>query len=177
MTAPAAARHVFLIGFPAAGKTTVGALVAAALGRGFTDLDEVVKDRAAFPTFTSTLAIAMRGELERTLSDLALDPARDVREMFDTRTTFLNKDLATLYKVTGPTGATFQAATLPTVRGGVLTMAGMATLLANNLRSSPTRRGVFIRERLLCEDVPPPPANVVTDLNSAPVTAASRVSA
>lgn len=38
-------RPVFLIGFPAAGKTTVGRLAAAALGRAFVDLDDEVLTR------------------------------------------------------------------------------------------------------------------------------------
>ncbi|HVK73266.1 MAG TPA: shikimate kinase, partial [Kofleriaceae bacterium] len=40
---------VFLIGFPAAGKTTVGTLAAARLGRAFVDLDDVIADRAGRP--------------------------------------------------------------------------------------------------------------------------------
>jgi len=40
---------VFLIGFPAAGKTTVGTLAAARLGRAFVDLDDVIAARAGRP--------------------------------------------------------------------------------------------------------------------------------
>jgi shikimate kinase len=36
-------RHILLIGLPGAGKTTVGALVAAALGTGFVDLDDMIE--------------------------------------------------------------------------------------------------------------------------------------
>jgi len=39
-------RHVILVGLPGAGKTTVGRLVAAALGAEFVDLDEAI-ERAA----------------------------------------------------------------------------------------------------------------------------------
>ncbi len=45
----AVARHVFLIGFPAAGKTTIGTRVAAELGRGFVDLDDAIAARAGRP--------------------------------------------------------------------------------------------------------------------------------
>lgn len=39
-------RHVILVGLPGAGKTTVGRLVAAALGADFVDLDEAIERRA-----------------------------------------------------------------------------------------------------------------------------------
>ncbi len=39
-------RHVVLVGLPGSGKTTVGRLVAAALGAPFVDLDEAVERRA-----------------------------------------------------------------------------------------------------------------------------------
>jgi shikimate kinase len=39
-------RHVILVGLPGSGKTTVGRLVAAALGARFVDLDEAISRRA-----------------------------------------------------------------------------------------------------------------------------------
>lgn len=42
-------RHVVLVGLPGAGKTTAGRLAAAALGARFTDLDEVIAERAGMP--------------------------------------------------------------------------------------------------------------------------------
>jgi shikimate kinase len=39
-------RHVILVGLPGCGKTTVGRLVAAALGAPFVDLDDAIADRA-----------------------------------------------------------------------------------------------------------------------------------
>jgi shikimate kinase len=39
-------RHVVLVGLPGSGKTTVGRLVAAALGAGFVDVDEAIERRA-----------------------------------------------------------------------------------------------------------------------------------
>lgn len=73
-------RHVFLIGFPAAGKTTVGTLAAAALGRGFVDLDDAVAARAGRPVpelVAADLADFRRREAEA-LAALAADPVPHV---------------------------------------------------------------------------------------------------
>lgn len=43
--------------------------------------------------------------------------------------------------------------------------AGFLALQATSVRSSPTHRGKFIRTRLLCHDVPPPPEGVVASLD------------
>ncbi|MBZ0238028.1 MAG: shikimate kinase AroK, partial [Deltaproteobacteria bacterium] len=56
--------HVFLIGFPAAGKTTVGTQVAAALGRDFVDLDDAVAARAG-GTSVATLVAADEADFRR----------------------------------------------------------------------------------------------------------------
>ena len=43
-------------------------------------------------------------------------------------------------------------------------MAGILTNHALASRTSPTLRGVFVRERILCQDIPPPPPNVDVNL-------------
>ncbi|MCA9673942.1 MAG: shikimate kinase, partial [Myxococcales bacterium] len=48
MPAPVPA-PLFLVGFMATGKTTIGRLVAASLGRRFVDLDDVVAERVGEP--------------------------------------------------------------------------------------------------------------------------------
>jgi hypothetical protein len=61
---------------------------------------------------------------------------------------------------------------------------GEASFLAANAgptETSPTARGIFIREQLLCQHVPPPPPNVDTNLPEAtedkPLTRRQRMSA
>ena len=76
----AAGRHVFLIGFPAAGKTTVGALVAAVLGRPFTDLDDAIAARTGRPAAELVAADeqAFRRHEADALAALAAEPAPHV---------------------------------------------------------------------------------------------------
>lgn len=42
-------------------------------------------------------------------------------------------------------------------RGGLLTQPGLLTLLSHPDQSSPIRRGVFVRDKILCDPVRPPP--------------------
>ncbi|MBT9560065.1 MAG: DUF1588 domain-containing protein [Myxococcales bacterium] len=46
-------------------------------------------------------------------------------------------------------------------RAGLLTQPAILAILANGSQSSPIRRGLFVRDRLLCQPIPPPPADVV----------------
>jgi hypothetical protein len=133
-------------------------------------LDTVTRDPTVYPLMSPTLPGAMRTEVLKMLEDIVFTRDVDVREMFDTRSTFVNDELARLYSLpfsapAGPAGA-FASLTLPTTgpRGGVLTTAGFLTLNAHATETSPTLRGRFIRQYLLCQDIPPPPPNVTTTL-------------
>ena len=53
---------------------------------------------------------------------------------------------------------------LPPERRGLLSRAGILAVYAKTIDTSPTTRGLFVRERLLCEIVPDPPPGVPTDL-------------
>jgi hypothetical protein len=50
--------------------------------------------------------------------------------------------------------------TLPPERVGLLGLAAIQTATSHSDQSSPIRRGLFVRERLLCEALPTPPPNV-----------------
>ena len=56
---------------------------------------------------------------------------------------------------------------------GLLGKAGLLSMNAHTRETSPTRRGKFVRERLLCQDIPAPPPNVVTTLPEPDPTAAT----
>ncbi|MCA9601477.1 MAG: DUF1588 domain-containing protein, partial [Myxococcales bacterium] len=94
--------------------------------------------------------------------------------VFTARHTTVNSELAALYGVDAP-GAT-DASTWVDVelpvdgpRAGLMTTAGILSIASHVDRSSPTRRGQFVRERLLCEFVPPPPMNFSLDIEQGAV--------
>ncbi len=82
-------------------------------------------------------------------------PARTV---VDSNFTFLNERLARHYGIPGVTGAQLRKVTLPkeTVRGGVMTQAGVLKVTANGTTTSPVVRGVWIMERILGFQTAPP---------------------
>lgn len=47
-------------------------------------------------------------------------------------------------------------------RAGILTQPAMMALLAHSNQSAPVQRGLFVREQLLCHELPPPPPDVDT---------------
>ncbi|MFN3199904.1 MAG: DUF1588 domain-containing protein [Bradymonadia bacterium] len=48
-------------------------------------------------------------------------------------------------------------------RAGILSHSTVLAVAANALDTSPTRRGQFVRERLMCQPIPPPPPDVESD--------------
>lgn len=145
------------------------------------------KDQAIYPKYTSQLAKDAEEQTLRTIVDLLVTQKGDYRDLFTTRRTFMNRNLAALYRVPvedesvqGWAPYSFAA---DDPRAGILTLAGFLMLdPTHEGRSSPTIRGKNVRELFLCQKVPPPPPNVnftiVQDTND-PVhkTARKRLSA
>jgi len=144
----------------------------AALVRFFRDfmnigrLDQLDKDLDLFPMVSETLGVSMRREIERLFENVVFEKEGDFRQLFTTRETYVNGDLAPIYGIEGIEGPDFVPVTLPDdgKRGGLLTTPGFLALNAHKTESSPTHRGRFVRISLLCQDVPPPPPGVDTTL-------------
>ncbi len=122
------------------------------------------KERRRFPEFTPELAAAMVEETRRLLQDLVWKDG-NFMDAFRADYGFLNADLSTLYKVPAPQGE-FQLVRFPreTPRAGLLGQASFLASSAGPTETSPTARGIFVREQLLCQHVPPPPPNINTTL-------------
>jgi Protein of unknown function (DUF1592)/Protein of unknown function (DUF1588)/Protein of unknown function (DUF1595)/Protein of unknown function (DUF1585)/Protein of unknown function (DUF1587) len=134
------------------------------------ELATLSKDPEVFPEFDSDLAAAMRQEALELLSHIVWEEEADYRELLTARYAFVNADLAALYGVDPPKGDAFERRDLPAADGrvGILGQAGFLALQAHPGSTSPTRRGRFVIERLLCKEVPPPPPDVMPVLPSDP---------
>jgi hypothetical protein len=122
------------------------------------------KDDGRYPAFTPELAAMMVQETKMLLGHLVWDN-RNFMEALTADYSFLNADLARLYELPEPAGE-FEMVKFPAAlpRAGIL---GQATFLASTtgpVETSPTARGLFVREHLLCQVVPNPPPGVNTNL-------------
>jgi hypothetical protein len=131
-------------------------------------LDGIARDPTVYPSFTSTLPASMRTEVQLLVDDFVFRRDADIRGIFGTRNTFVNEELAALYGVDAP-GASpiaFVPVELPEdgPRAGMLTLGGFLMMNAHETEPSPTRRGKYLRERVLCQTVMPPPDDVDTNI-------------
>ena len=130
------------------------------------DLDELYKDSVTFVHMSDTLGASAREETLLLFEDIVFDQDRDLREILTTRETFLNRELATLYAVQAPVREGFAPYDFGAEgqRRGLLNHASLLTLNSHPASSSPTLRGLFIREVLLCQVMPGAPAGVDTSI-------------
>jgi hypothetical protein len=126
------------------------------------DLDQIgkeAKDEKVFPKLTAPMAPLLRKEADAFLEHAVWQG--DVRSLFTASESFLNAKLAAYYGVAGPRGETLERAPLDAPRrAGVVTLGGVLSMLAGPEQTAPTLRGLFVREKLLCERMPPPPPTV-----------------
>jgi Protein of unknown function (DUF1592)/Protein of unknown function (DUF1588)/Protein of unknown function (DUF1595)/Protein of unknown function (DUF1585)/Protein of unknown function (DUF1587) len=129
-------------------------------------LEEVAKDEQLFPLFTPELARSMQEEVRRLIEDLLWTRDTDARDLLTTDATFVDAQLAALYGVPPPEDGGFSRIPLPPEqqRSGLLSAPALLARLSHAEQTSPTRRGLFVRTTLLCEDVPPPPPDVTMSL-------------
>jgi hypothetical protein len=127
---------------------------------GFEGFDNLAKDPAVYPMVTGATLKDAREQTLRTVIDQLVTRKGDYRDLFTTRETFISPALATVYQV--PTSPGWVPHEFPedSRRTGFLTQISFLTLYAHPARSSPTLRGKGLRERLLCQVIPPPPPNV-----------------
>jgi hypothetical protein len=123
-----------------------------------------VRDRRLYREFTSELAAAMTEETKRLFNHLVWEDG-NFMEFFTVRYTFPNSELARFYGLATPPEE-FARVDLPagSARAGVLGQALFQTITSKPEETSPTERGLFVREHFLCQDVPPPPPGVNANL-------------
>jgi hypothetical protein len=122
------------------------------------------KDRRRYPKFNREAAVAMTEEARRFVRDLAWGD-RNFMDLLTDPHGYLSADLAAIYDLPVPTREYERVRfSDKSERAGIL---GQALFLASTAKpddTSPTARGLFVREQLLCQHVPPPPPGVDTNL-------------
>ena len=123
-----------------------------------------VKERRAFPMFTPELALAMTEETRRLIHDAVWND-RNFLDIFTANYAFVNSDLASLYGIPAP-AEEFGRVEFPadSSRAGLAGGGSFMVLTSKPGETSPTARGLFVREQFLCQHVPDPPPGVNTNL-------------
>ncbi len=130
---------------------------------GLSHMESMKKDVATYPKYDEGLRSLWREETVGFLDDVIFDGAGDVATMFTATHSVMNADLAAFYGIpSGPQGEVFERVELdPSRAAGILTQGSILAVTGKPNQSSPVHRGKFVRERLLCQTLPPPPNNVV----------------
>jgi hypothetical protein len=123
----------------------------------------VSKSPQLFPTFNAQLQSSMLQATQLFIKEIVLAPGADVRSLYDSDQTFVDATLAPIYGVEAPSSGFVQLQLgSQTGRAGIL---GQAAVLAGHSppdRTSPTQRGLFIVQNILCQTPPAAPLGVVT---------------
>jgi hypothetical protein len=130
------------------------------------------KDASLFPEYDPALQAAIVQDMRGAWEAVAFDDKLSVLSLFTTKKVVANASLAKLYGLdaTGLTATTFKTFTLPddSSRIGILSKPGFLSQFANQKEGSPTLRGKFIRDALMCRTIPPPPGDVTAVLVEPP---------
>jgi len=132
---------------------------------GIADAGYLAKDQTVFPSYTPSLSVAVAEESQRFIADLLTQSNGSLETLFTANFTLSNAELGAHYGL-GQAPSAWEKVTLPAgQRLGVLAQPAFLVATSKSADSFPIRRGKTLRTRILCGDVPPPPA----DLNIVPV--------
>jgi hypothetical protein len=130
---------------------------------GISSISNLKKDDQQFPDFTPEIQDALAEETRRFVAGALFDDKATPATLLTAPYTFVDARLAKYYGLPAG-GADFTKAMRPANAGlGLLGQGSFLSVEAHSQTTSPTKRGYFVRTRLLCGIVPPPPP-VVGDL-------------
>jgi hypothetical protein len=129
-------------------------------------LDTVSKDTIVYPTYNDGVRDLWKEEIERFIEHVVLTDDGSLGTLLTAPYSFANAELAGFYgaSVVGeaPQTEVFeQVAMDPARHAGLLTQGALMGVHAEGNQSSPVFRGKFVREQLLCQTLPLPPADLV----------------
>jgi hypothetical protein len=126
---------------------------------GASELAALTKDPKLFPKFTAALRRAMESELVDFVDEIVRRGDGKLETLLTSTAAPIAASLGELYGIAAPEPG--RPAELDRQqRAGLLTRAGVMAVHAHENQTSPVLRGAFVRENVLCQKLPPPPADV-----------------
>ncbi|MCA9082604.1 MAG: DUF1592 domain-containing protein [Planctomycetaceae bacterium] len=126
------------------------------------DIEFTTPDKKLYPEFDHLLQEAMVAECRQFFHHVLMNDL-SVTSFIDSDWTFLNERLARHYGIPGVKGnEILRRTSIPddSIRGGVMTQAGVLKVTANGTTTSPVIRGIWVLDHLLGRPAPPPPPGV-----------------
>jgi len=121
---------------------------------------EVARDDAAF---TTDVVNALQTSLLMSATQLYQSAAPNIASLFSGQSYYMNGTLRAFYGLSGNAAdGTFASTDIPgEERRGILTHPALMALRARPNQTNPISRGLFIRKTVMCQEMPPPPVNIV----------------
>ncbi|HXU82998.1 MAG TPA: DUF1592 domain-containing protein [Polyangia bacterium] len=125
-------------------------------------VEGVLKDPNIF-NFPDQLRSDMERETAALIEDVVFGKGGTLADLFKADYTFVNASLAKHYGMPAVMGDALVKQPVPHDTG-ILAQGSLMAGHAGMTFSSPTLRGKLVRTRFLCQDLPPPPSNVNTNI-------------
>lgn len=123
-------------------------------------LASVARDDAPADLQIAAVTPALVESLHRYLDDVFWSEGSSVETLYSAPHLFLDETLLRLYAPSTPAMSGWARLELANERAGLLTQPALLTLLAHPDQSAPVKRGVFVRDAILCQPVAAPPPTV-----------------
>ncbi len=125
-------------------------------------LASVSRDTDTYPAFSTVVRDGLDEELRRLAGGVFLDDGA-LAELLQVDETWLDAELAAFYGLEPPTDPPLGGfGRVALDEPGLLARGAVMATHAQPTASSPVHRGELVRERLLCQELPEPPANLAT---------------
>jgi polyisoprenoid-binding protein YceI/cytochrome c553 len=120
--------------------------------------------KPAFSNF-ATLGTAMKSELSKNFSYAMLGTSTTFNDIYNPNYTHINSTLASHYglSMSGSTDSDGFARVTTSERGGILVSGAFLSRYASTTDANLVTRAVAVRRRMMCQDIPEPPAGVSLD--------------
>jgi hypothetical protein len=109
------------------------------------------------------LAAAFARETNALLDRVIFDEPQSYLNLFSFKETYLDATLADHYGLPHPSGDTGWVPYGDSGRAGILSHGAVLSAFGKFSDTSPTQRGIFVRTRLMCQELSPPPPSVMAD--------------
>jgi len=126
-------------------------------------MDRLVRDTQQYPKWDSRLPALLASETKTFATSVVFDGEGDLKTLLTAPFTYGDPSLAAYYggTVTSMDNGVARIALPPSQRAGLLTQAAFLAAHAKEIATDPVSRGKFVRERIFCQGLPPPPADIV----------------